>query len=168
MAHTHTGYRIFAFAFSSYRCGLPWGFSSKESTCQGRRSKRHGFDPWVWKIPWRRSWQLMATHSSILPGESHGQRNLVGYSQKDHKELNMTEATQHIRVCVCVCVCVCVYRIFIHSSVSGHLCCFHVLATVNSDVMNPGEHVCFQIIVLSGYMPRSEISKSYGNSIFSF
>ena len=104
MAHTHTGYRIFAFAFSSYRCGLPWGFSSKESTCQGRRSKRHGFDPWVWKIPWRRSWQLMATHSSILPGESHGQRNLVGYSQKDHKELNMTEATQHIRVCVCVCV----------------------------------------------------------------
>ena len=68
----------------------------------------------------------------------------------------------------CVCVCVCVYHIFIHSSVSGHLCCFHVLATVNSDVMNPGEHVCFQIIVLSGYMPRSEISKSYGNSIFSF
>ena len=57
---------------------------------------------------------------------------------------------------------------FIHSSVSGHLGCFHVLAAVNSDVMNTGEHVCFQIIVLSGYMPRSEISESYGNSIFSF
>ena len=35
----------------------------------------------------------MATHSRFSPGESHGQRNLAGYSQKDHKELNMTEAT---------------------------------------------------------------------------
>ena len=28
--------------------------SSEESTCQCRR---HGFDPWVGKIPWRRKWQ---------------------------------------------------------------------------------------------------------------
>ena len=57
---------------------------------------------------------------------------------------------------------------FIHSSVSGHLSCFHVLAIVNSAAMNVGVHVSFQIIVLSGYMPRSGLAGSYDNSIFSF
>ena len=40
------------------------------------RHKRHGFDPWVGKIPWRRAWQLSPV---CLPGESHGQRSLVVY-----------------------------------------------------------------------------------------
>ena len=35
----------------------------------------------------------MATHPSILPGESHGQRNLVGYSPWGCKELDATEHT---------------------------------------------------------------------------
>ena len=35
------------------------------------------FSPWVRKIPWRRKWQLIPV---FLPGESHGQRSLVGYS----------------------------------------------------------------------------------------
>ena len=30
----------------------------------------------------------------LLPGKSHGQRNLVGYSPWGHKELDMTEATE--------------------------------------------------------------------------
>ena len=34
----------------------------------------------------------MATHSSILAGESHGQRSLVGYSPWGHKESDITEA----------------------------------------------------------------------------
>ena len=38
---------------------------------------RHGFDPGVLKIPWRRPWQSM---SVFWPGESYGQRSLVGYS----------------------------------------------------------------------------------------
>ena len=35
------------------------------------------------------------THSSILAGESHGQRNLVGYSPQGHKESGTTEVTYH-------------------------------------------------------------------------
>ena len=57
---------------------------------------------------------------------------------------------------------------FIHSSVDGRLGCFHVLAIVNSAVMNIGVHVSFLITVLSGYMPRNGIAGSYGDSIFSF
>ena len=52
--------------------------------------KRHGFNPWVRKIPWRRKWQPTPV---FLPGKSHGQRSLVGYSPQDHKELDVTEAT---------------------------------------------------------------------------
>ena len=61
-----------------------------------------------------------------------------------------------------------IYRFFIHSSVNGHLGCFHVLAIVNSDAINIGMHTSFQITVFSRYMPRSGIAESYGNSIFSF
>ena len=57
---------------------------------------------------------------------------------------------------------------FIHSSVDGHLGCFHVLAIVNSVAMNIGVPVSFRIMVFSGYMPRSGIAGSYANSIFSF
>ena len=37
----------------------------------------------------------MATHSIFLPGESHGQRSLAGYSPWGHKELDITEATEY-------------------------------------------------------------------------
>ena len=57
--------------------GFPGGTSGKEPICQCRRLKRRGFDPWVGKIPWRRAWQATPV---FLPGESHGQRSLAGYS----------------------------------------------------------------------------------------
>ena len=43
---------------------------------------------------------------------------------------------------------------FVHSSADGHLGCFHVLAVVNSAVMNTRVHVSFQIrvFIFSGYM----------------
>ena len=54
------------------------------------RHKRWGFDPWVGKIPWRRAWQPTLV---CMPGESHGQRILVGYSSRGCKESDTTEVT---------------------------------------------------------------------------
>ena len=70
--------------------GFPGGANGKELACQCKRCKRHGFDPWVGKIPWRRAWQPTAV---FLPGESHGQWGLVGYSPWGHKESDTTEVT---------------------------------------------------------------------------
>ena len=57
---------------------------------------------------------------------------------------------------------------FIHSSVDGHLGCFHVLVIVNRAAMNIVVHDSFWTMVFSGYVPSSEIAGSYGSSIFSF
>jgi len=46
--------------------GLPGSSNGKESTCQWRRHKKCGFDPWVGKIPWRRKWHPTLV---FLPGE---------------------------------------------------------------------------------------------------
>ena len=74
----------------SVKTGFPGGASGNEPTCQSRRHKRHRFDPWVGKIPWRRKGQPTPV---FLPGKSHGQRNLVVYNPWDHKESDATEAT---------------------------------------------------------------------------
>ena len=64
---------------SPYILGLPGSSNDKESTCQCRR---HRSNPWVRKIPWRRKWQPTPV---FLPGESHGQRSLAGYSPCGHR-----------------------------------------------------------------------------------
>ena len=53
-----------------------------------------GFDPWVRKILWRRAWQPTPV---FLPGESHGQRSLAGYSPWGRSELDTTEVTTRTR-----------------------------------------------------------------------
>ena len=45
-------------------------------------------DPWVKQISWSRKWQPTPV---FLPGESHGQRSLVGFSPWASKESDMTE-----------------------------------------------------------------------------
>ena len=49
-------------------------------------------ETWVRSLGWEDPLEKdMATHSSILPGESHGQRNLAGYSPRGCKESDTTE-----------------------------------------------------------------------------
>ena len=54
--------------------------------------ERHRFDPWVGKTFWSRKWQPTPV---FLPGESHGERGLAGYSPWVCKELDMIEVTFH-------------------------------------------------------------------------
>ena len=67
--------------------GFPGGSGGKEPACHCRR---HRFEPSVGKILWRRAQQPTPV---ILPREFHGQRSLAGYSPRDCKESDMTEAT---------------------------------------------------------------------------
>ena len=53
-----------------------------------------GSIPGSGRFPWRRAWQPTPV---FLPGESHGQRSLVGYSPQCLKESDTTEVTQHAR-----------------------------------------------------------------------
>ena len=63
-----------------------------------RDIKKHGFDPWVRKTPWRRKWQPTPV---LLPRESHRQRSLVGYSPWGHKELDVTKRlTNQLIICL--------------------------------------------------------------------
>ena len=66
--------------------------------------------------------------------------------------------------------CIFVPHLLYQSPVDGHLGYFHVLAIVNSAVMNIEVQVSFRIrvFIFSGYMPRSGIAGSYGSSIFYF
>ena len=60
------------------------------------------------------------------------------------------------------------HTFFIQLSADGHFSCCHILTIVNRAAMNIGVHVCFQISVFLyfGYIARSGIAGSYGNSYF--
>ena len=58
-------------------------------TCQYRRCR---FDPWVGKIPWRNEW---LSTSVFLPGESHGQESLAGYSPWGCTETRLSNQDFH-------------------------------------------------------------------------
>ena len=57
-------------------CGFPGFLSGKESACSAIDTGDVP-SPWVRKIPWRRKWQPIPV---FLPGKSHGQSSLEGYS----------------------------------------------------------------------------------------
>ena len=91
------------------------------------------------------------------PWDSTGKNTGVGY----HALLNMY-------ICVCVCIYLSIYHIFIHRPMDFYLGWSHLLAMVGSAAVNNGMHVSFQIMVFSGYMPRSGIAGSHDSSIFRF
>ena len=70
--------------------GFPGGATGKEPACQCRRHKRHGFDPWVGKIPW---WRQLQPTPVFLPGKPNGQRSLADCSPWGCKESDTTEVT---------------------------------------------------------------------------
>ena len=75
---------------------LPRWLGGNESACECRR---HGFDPWIGKIPWRRKWQPTPV---FLPEKLCGRRSLAGYSPciaKNRTRLsNWACAQQHLRL----------------------------------------------------------------------
>ena len=91
---------LFGICYATYTL-WPHG---KESACQCRR---HGFDPWSRKIPWRRKWQPTPV---FLPGESHGQRNLVNYSPWSSQRFKhdlVTEQKQQCNIYINTCTYTC-------------------------------------------------------------
>ena len=98
-------HRIFLFLFLEAMFGSKMGFlawlSSKESACQCRRCRKHGFSPWVGKILWRRTWPSTPV---FLPGKSRGLRILAGYSQWGHKESDTTEHSCMDRSKMVICL----------------------------------------------------------------
>ena len=75
---------------------LPRGLSGKESACQCRR---HGFDFWVGKIPWRREWRPTPV---FLPGKSIRQRSLVDYSPRGHRRIKHNGEKEHACLKYCI------------------------------------------------------------------
>ena len=84
--------------------------------------RRLGFNPWVGKVPWRRAWQPTPV---CLPGESHGQKSLVGYSPQGHTESDTPEATQH--------ACEQSFLFSFTPAQDTHSACHNSILTVQSD-----------------------------------
>ena len=70
--------------------GRSGGTSGKEPVCQCKRLAMQ-----VGKILWRREWHPTPV---FLPGDSHGQRSLAGYSPWGCKESDTTEVAEHARM----------------------------------------------------------------------
>ena len=112
--------------------GLPSWLSGEEPACRCRRHKRWGLDPWVGEDPLEKKWQPTPV---FLPGISHGQRALAGYSPWGHKksQTRLCDQTATTRVCEVVfhcgfnlyfrndCWCWASFHILI---VTGHMCIF--------------------------------------------
>ena len=68
-----------------YFCFKTLQVGGAEFACQCRR---HGFNPWVRQIPWKREWLPTPV---FLPGDFHGQRSLAGPGPWGHTESDTTE-----------------------------------------------------------------------------
>ena len=75
--------------------GFPRWLGGNKSACHCSRHRRCSFNPWVGRIPLSRKWQPTQV---FLPGKSHGQWSLEGYSPWGQKESDMTE-----HACWCNC-----------------------------------------------------------------
>ena len=116
-----------------------------EGSGAGREGDDRGWDGWMASLTqW--TWVWVNSRSWWWTGRP-GVLQFMGSQRVRHDwatELNWTEYS----------IVYIYHNFFIHSSVNGHLGCFHVLAVVNSAAMNSGIHVSFSSLVSSGYVPR--------------
>ena len=78
---------------------FPDGSALKNLPANARATRDVGLSPGSRKIPWRKKWQPTPV---LLPGESHGQRSLAGYSPWGRKESDMDEHCAHMHTCSCI------------------------------------------------------------------
>ena len=108
------------------------------------------WESWVGKISWEREGLPTPV---FWPGKFHGL-----YSPWDRKELDTTD------------ILVYMYHVFfIHSSVAGHLDCFHALPIVNSAAVNIRMHCCFELWFSSDKCPGvglQDLNLSYLTFLF--
>ena len=93
----HTKYRVIHAIRSYLERAFQVVLMVKNLPANAGDHRRHRFDPWVGKIPWSRNQQPTPT---FLPGESHGQRSLLGYSPGGHRRVGhdwVIEHRKHIR-----------------------------------------------------------------------
>ena len=126
-AYTHTFFLVSStglFVCPCFTIVHPSWLSGKEPTCQCRR---HRFNPWVKKIPWRRKWQ---TTPVFLPGKFHGQRSPAGCSQWGHKrvghelETNQQQKRASLRTFISLITLPPWPKLPFHSSFSKLMFCF--------------------------------------------
>ena len=128
------------YAWIIFHCkGFPGGSGVKNLPADS------GFDPWVRKIPWRRKWKPTAV---FLP------EKIPRTEEPDWLQSTGSQRVRHNLVLNNRYSVVYMYDIFIHSSVDGHLGCFHVLAIVKVLLWTMG--LCtFSSDFVSEYMPRA-------------
>ena len=79
-----------------------WGGSQVAQQAKNLPAMQEMQEMWVWSLGWEDPLEKAQQPTpEFLPGESRGQRSLKGYSPQGHKELDMTEATQHARMWMC-------------------------------------------------------------------
>ena len=111
--------------------GLPWWLSGKSICLQCRRPR---FDSWVGNISWEKKLQPTPV---FLPGKSHGQRSLLGYSPWGYKRVGDDLVTKEHYSMVWM-----YHSLLINASIGDHLGCCYVLALVNDIAVNTHVQVC--------------------------
>ena len=103
--------------------GLPWWLNGKESACQCRR---HGFNPWVGKIPWRRKWQPTLV---FLSGKSLGQRIMADCHPWDRKRFGQDLVAKRwcFFLATCLQICRCKWKND-HTHIYDFLISFHLIS----------------------------------------